>query len=328
MIPYQWYAILAAREVPRSRPIGVRRMGERLVIWRTGAGRVACLRDTCPHRGAALSSGRIRAANVQCPFHGFAFDSSGRCTLVPALGRSVTPAKALAARAYPVREAHGWIWLFWGEPQGELPPIPYFDNLDRSYSYATYPYPWNAHYSRAVENQLDVIHLPFVHRNTIGRGNRTVVDGPIATLEGDTIRLWVHNRTDDGTPAKRADELPTPQRDPFLYFRFPNIWQNNIAPDFKIVAAFAPVDGEHTILYLRTYQRAVRVPGLRELFLAFSLVGNWYIARQDKAVVETQTPKRSDLRIGEHPVQGDGPIILYRRRRRELLDAAGIPEQT
>ena len=28
------------------------------------------------------------------------------------------------------------------------------------------------HYSRAIENQLDTVHVPFIHHNTIGRGGR------------------------------------------------------------------------------------------------------------------------------------------------------------
>ena len=33
-------------------------------------------------------------------------------------------------------------------------------------------------------------------------------------------------------------------------------------------------------------------------------------------------PKRSDLRMGEKLIQGDSPIIAYRRRRQELIEAA------
>jgi phenylpropionate dioxygenase-like ring-hydroxylating dioxygenase large terminal subunit len=327
MIPNQWYAILDSRRIPRHRPVSILRMGEKLVFWRDASGKVVCQRDVCPHRGAALSLGKNLGDRIACPFHGFQFDAAGQCRVVPANGRDAVPPKALHLRTYPVREEFGWIWLYWGEPDGELPPIPYFDNLGPAFSYGTYPYPWKTHYSRAIENQLDVMHLPFVHYNTIGRGDRTVVDGPRASLKGDTIRLWFSNRAEDGSPARRSDEIPTPAGDPLIFFRFPNIWQNNIAPDFKIVAAFAPVDDGNTILYLRVYQRFIRIPLVRDVVNALSLAGSKYIAWQDKRVVETQRPARSDLHIGEHLVPGDGPVILYRRRRRELLDAAGLAEK-
>jgi hypothetical protein len=39
-------------------------------------------------------------------------------------------------------------------------------------------------------------------------------------------------------------------------------------------------------------------------------------------VVETQQPRPSGLRIGEKMIQGDRPIIEYRRRREELIRAS------
>jgi len=51
------------------------------------------------------------------------------------------------------------------------------------------------------------------------------------------------------------------------------------------------------------------------------------IERQDKRVVVTQRPKRSDLRGGEKLIQGDGPIIEYRRKRQALIDAAENAQQ-
>ena len=47
MIPNQWYAVLESNEVRRSVPLGVVRMGEKLVFWRDAHGTVSCLRD-CP----------------------------------------------------------------------------------------------------------------------------------------------------------------------------------------------------------------------------------------------------------------------------------------
>jgi phenylpropionate dioxygenase-like ring-hydroxylating dioxygenase large terminal subunit len=331
MISKQWYVVLESSEVKVGKPVGVTRMGERLVFWRDSQGKVVCMRDLCPHLGAQLSQGKVMHGTIACPFHGFQYDSSGICTYLPAFGKGLEPPKAMHLVSYPVWEAHGYIFLWWhdgtndkdeGLPEKLVEP-DFFDDLDHSgFSKASFHQHWATHYSRVVENQLDVMHLPFVHFNTIGRGGRSVVDGPLVELEGNTINLWVFNRRDDGVPPRKADELDQPSRPPFLIFKFPNLWQNRISEDFRLVVAFVPVDEENTILYGRIYQRVVRVPLLREMMNLAAVIGSDFIARQDRRIVPNQRPKKTGLKIGEKPIQGDRAIITYRRRRFELQQSA------
>jgi phenylpropionate dioxygenase-like ring-hydroxylating dioxygenase large terminal subunit len=313
----------------KSRPVGVTRMGEKLVFWRGPAGKVSCLRDRCVHRGAQLSKGKLTNGYLQCPFHGFEYDPSGRAVLIPANGKHTPVPERFRVHRYPTYEAHGFIWIWWGEhPPQDLQPPRFFDDIDDSFSYGRAYDPWDAHYSRVIENQLDVAHLPFVHYNTIGRGNRTLVDGPVVQWDGgDKFIFYVYNRVDDGTPPRRPEEItPNPARDFWLAFIFPNLWQNHIAEDVRVLAAFVPVDDGHTILYLRFYQRFVRMPLLRDIFNWLSMPSNRYIAHQDRRVVTTQQPKPSALTTNEQLIQADRPIVEYRRRRQELLDAAGRAE--
>ena len=86
MISNQWYAILDSKEVRSRKLVGVTRMGEKLVAWRDSKGQVTVMRDLCPHRGVALSAGELKGDCIMCPFHGFEYDASGRCTLIPANG--------------------------------------------------------------------------------------------------------------------------------------------------------------------------------------------------------------------------------------------------
>lgn len=322
MIPNQWYAILESSEVPAGRLVGVTRMGERLVLWRNGQGELACLRDLCAHRGAALSAGKIVGDHVECPFHGLQYDTSGVCRLIPANGLSAPVPDRYLVHGYPTRESHGFVWIWWGEAQPELPPLPFFDDIDDSYVYSTYRDHWAAHYSRAIENQLDVVHLPFVHKTTIGRGNRTVVDGPRIVANEKGIDVWVHNRKDDGTPPLKPDDMPEPARRSLLQFRFPNVWQNRISDNMRVMIAFAPIDDENTILYLRFYHRLVKLPLVDSLVAKLGMLGSIVVAHQDRRVVVTQRPKRSDMNIGEKLIQGDRPIVAYRTQRRKLIEAA------
>jgi phenylpropionate dioxygenase-like ring-hydroxylating dioxygenase large terminal subunit len=323
MIPKQWYVVMDSTQI-RDKPVGVVRMGEKLVFWRDGSGKVSCLQDKCAHRGVQLSKGRVIGDHIQCPFHGLEYDSFGSVTVIPANGKNTAVPDRFRVLSYPVYEAHSFIWIWWGEkPPKNLKPPRFFTDIDDSLSYSrTYDH-WNAHYSRVIENQLDAAHLPFVHYNTIGRGNRTIVDGPLLQwLNGDMFYVFVHNRVDDGTPPLKPEQMPKPDpvKDFKLEFIFPNLWQNYIGEKVRVMVAFVPVDQENTILYLRFYQKFMRVPVLGKLITRLSTPLNRIITHQDRRVVVTQQPKASALQIGERLFQADRPIIEYRRRRQELME--------
>jgi phenylpropionate dioxygenase-like ring-hydroxylating dioxygenase large terminal subunit len=323
MIPNQWYVVMDSSQV-RDVPVGVTRMGEKLVFWRDGTGQVSCLRDKCVHRGVQLSKGKVLGGRLQCPFHGFEYDASGRVQLIPANGRNAPVPERFRVHNYPTYEAHDFIWIWWGEePPENLQPPRFFDNIGEDFSYGKVYDPWDAHYSRVIENQLDVVHLPFVHHNTIGRGGRTLVDGPLVEWDGDDkFYLYVFNRVDDGTTSRKPEVLSSAGWTFRIEFIFPNLWQNHLSSQARIVIAFAPVDEAHTLLYLRFYQNSLRIPLVRDLFNRLATPFNLIIAHQDRRVVTTQQPKPSGLRIGEKLIQGDRPIVEYRRRRQELMEGA------
>ena len=106
MIPNQWYVLMESKQV-KDKPVGVTRMGNKMVFWRDGEGKVSCLRDRCPHRGVELSKGMVLDGHLQCPFHGFEYDASGRCVLIPANGRNapVPRASKTNRRSPPSRPA-------------------------------------------------------------------------------------------------------------------------------------------------------------------------------------------------------------------------------
>jgi phenylpropionate dioxygenase-like ring-hydroxylating dioxygenase large terminal subunit len=224
---------------------------------------------------------------------------------------------------YPTFEAYGYIWIFWGDDLSLATTKPRFFDVfeaDPAMSYISFQQHWPTHYSRMCENQLDVMHLPFVHASTIGRGQRFVVDGPLVKLNGDLLHLWLYNREDDGRPAVKAEDLPEPMRHPSLEFRFPNLWHNWISDDVHVSAAFVPVDDENSIFYGRFYQRYMRIPLLRELVNQVGKYSSIVIANQDYRVVINQRPKQTDLRMGEKITQADRAILTYRQHRRQLMD--------
>lgn len=316
MIKNQWYGILESKEIKGSKPVGVTRLGEKLVLWRNANGTLNCISDQCCHRGAALHEGKIIHDTVRCPFHGFAYDASGKVVLIPANGSSMPVADRYHVRAFNVTEQHGFVWLWNGEYSDDLPEVPFFPYLRQGFTYGGFSETWPVHYTRAIENQLDVVHLPFVHGNSIGRGNKTVVNGPVVTWEDNLMTFYVNNITDDGTVKPLKPEEIQDYEDLFsLQLQMPNMWQNRISKDVRIVAVFAPVDEGNTRIYLRFYQRFMKAPVLRQMVNGLSNISNKYILHQDRRVVLTQIPKKTELKMGENLIQGDAPIIEYRKRR-------------
>lgn len=316
MIRNQWYGILDAKEVKANKLIGVVRMGEKLVIWKSKNGDIHCIFDKCCHRGASLSAGKLEQDTVRCPFHGLVYDPTGRVIEIPANGKNTPVPERFKVNAYQVKEKYGFIWLWYGDYNDEVPEIPFFKYLRKGFSYSGFSEVWPVHYTRAVENQLDVVHLPFVHGNSIGRGHKTLVNGPVVKWQDNLMTFYVHNMKDDGlTKPLKPSEMEN-YKDYFsLQFQMPNMWQNRISRDIRIVAVFAPIDEENTRIYLRFYQRNLKLPVLKQVFNRLSNIGNRYILHQDRRVVLTQKPKKTELKMKENLIQGDAPIIEYRKRR-------------
>lgn len=325
MIRNQWYVIEESKRIKKGKILALKRLGESLILWRADDGKVVCMKQTCPHLGGDLSSGKITDDHVVCPFHGFHYDAGGQCVRIPALGLGGNIPRSMRVKTYYVHEEHGLVWIYWGKSEEAPPPPLFFPSINEKFHYVSFRQNWKVHYSRMVENQLDVMHLPFVHHNTIGAGGRTVVDGPYVRLENDLLDLWTFNHKEDGRPARRASELPAPYGRPQLQFRFPNLWQNWISDNTRIMVAFVPVDENHTIMLGRFYDRSVKVPILREIYLVVGKMLSHYIASQDRQVVEHLVPNRADYHSGEKPVFTDNGVLTYRKRRQELLN--GDPQK-
>lgn len=321
MIKNQWYGILDAKEIKGNKPIGVTRMGEKLVLWRSSDGTINCLYDTCCHRGAALSSGKVVHDAIQCPFHGFEYDSSGKVISIPANGKNNPVPDRYRVHAYKVVEKYGLVWLWYGEYKEDLPEIPFFEHLKQGFSYGGFSETWAVHYTRAIENQLDVVHLPFVHTNSIGRGHKTLVNGPVVEWEDNLMTFYVNNVQDNGVSKPLKPQEIENYKELFsLQFQMPNSWQNIISDDVRIVAIFAPIDEENTHIYLRFYQKFMNIPVLKQIVNNMSKMSNRYILHQDRRVVLTQIPKKTELGMPEKLIQGDAPIIEYRKKRAELKE--------
>jgi phenylpropionate dioxygenase-like ring-hydroxylating dioxygenase large terminal subunit len=115
-----------SRELARGQVIGRNFLDGRVIVWRGDDGAARVMSAFCPHVGADLSVGAVIGDRVQCAFHHWEYDGTGRCVKT---GIGDPPPPKACLFAFPTRERYGLVWAFNGtEPLFELPSFAYPDD--------------------------------------------------------------------------------------------------------------------------------------------------------------------------------------------------------
>lgn len=133
-----WYPIAASDDLPLRHVYHGQLLGRELAVWRADDGNVNVWENRCLHRGVRLSIGINEGAELKCQYHGWRYaNRSAGCTYIPAHPADA-PARRIANRTYPVREAFGLVWSAVAAPDADLAAMPKGDWL------ALRPLPVNA----------------------------------------------------------------------------------------------------------------------------------------------------------------------------------------
>ncbi len=318
MIPNQWYPICESRNVRAGRPMGLTRLGERLVLWRGSDGRLCCARDVCPHRAARLSLGRIREGCLECPYHGLRFDSAGRCVLIPANGKDSPVQRGFDLDLHEIREVHGLVWLWYGERGAATAEVPWFDEapgLGGNAITVAREYPFS--YLRVMENMTDGHHVPFVHRRSLpGAGTRIVDVTEQVGRDWFSVGMTLRNERPDRWLRRDYRFVST--------LRLPTLATIEVVPGVRFVASATPIDGDRTWLWARYRQewlprwlggRALsRLLALYDLTVIFS----WQDARMLRNQQLDDPADISRYRLFE---ADRGVALYFGMRKRAILEA-------
>ncbi|KAI0504857.1 hypothetical protein KFK09_015811 [Dendrobium nobile] len=169
-----WYPLAPVCDLDKRAPRAIRVLGLDLVVWwdrMEGQWRV--FDDRCPHRLAPLSEGRIdRWGRLQCVYHGWCFDGSGSCELIPQApedGPQVHTSGKACAASYPCCVQNKIVW-FWPRTEPlyknilmkcKPPSIPELD--DPSYASSMGIRDMSYGYEVLIENLLDPAHVRYSH---------------------------------------------------------------------------------------------------------------------------------------------------------------------
>ena len=168
-----WYIAAWAHEVKQG-PLARTICKEPVVLFRDkDTGRAAALEDRCCHRGTPLRFGEVVDGGLQCGYHGMVFDCSGSCVHIP--GQDMISERA-KVRSYPLVEKDEFLWIWLGDPDKadttKILDYPWHNDY-KKWPHRHEMYHVKADYMLMVDNLMDLTHLGYIHKSTIG-GNPKV----------------------------------------------------------------------------------------------------------------------------------------------------------
>jgi nitrite reductase/ring-hydroxylating ferredoxin subunit len=227
---------------PAGAPIRVKLLGESLVLFRDGKGRLGLLDERCPHRTASLYFGRNEAAGLRCAYHGLQFDVDGNCVDLPCIPQTSAEernriARELKMRSYPCIERGGLVWTYMG-PADKKPEFPDLEwtALPQSHRFVT-RHIQECNWLQGLEGGFDATHLTFLHGGS-AEPSRRIVATLYEVLPTDFGFVVATGRD----PGQGGDIM----------------WNLNVMmmPFHKIISSiphaahvWAPIDDENTMLY-------------------------------------------------------------------------------
>jgi nitrite reductase/ring-hydroxylating ferredoxin subunit len=304
--PSAWWALCSVRELGSREPLGVTRLGRRWVLWRDGAGQAHAAPAACPHRGTDLSLGRLRQGRLECRYHGFQFETDGRCVATPCVGAGAKIPPGLHLRPLRVQEMHGFVfaWIGEGEP-AELPALEVPALPGAAERFMT----WPVRCSRVIEAMLDQHHVPFAHRWVVPTGVSRLEPYEAWFDEQGVLRSRGELRREGASSGypMRIDLAP------------PGMLHVSLGGSVGGLVVCTPIDDESTWIGIRYYASVPvlgALPLVNRLAAEVAILGElWFVQPDDMRMVASASPRSGGIEH-EHLVHADKAIALWHAWRR------------
>jgi len=302
-----WYVAGLSKNLT-DKPIKVTMLGADLVLFRDHEGAARCISNVCPHRGSSLADGTLyKDGTLACPFHGWRFNGSGTCTLIPSRRDHEVEVLAPRARtdAYATTEKYGLVWVCLGDDPDAASPIleiPEWD--DDAFRFTSNEEIWEADYHTAKFTNLDYVHLPVVH-GILFQGNENPIQAPehhvTSTDHGFQSVMRVNPAPSEGVWSELREKGA--QVESIMRFFVPGLTLRGQVEiggigsgEFNIFYEFTtPIDEHRTMMrhyFLRNYR-------MEEAFDAEHTRRNLQNVHQDNRLAESQRPKGAP--VGPNP---------------------------
>ena len=316
--PEGWYLVTTRETLLREKLIEKKWMGEDIVAWRDGEGRVCVAESVCPHLGSGLGpkvGGRICDGRLVCPFHGFEFDTTGQCVATP----NAPAPKAARLAVYETREILGMVFAWYGlggrPAHWFLPDDPPAGAEWGELGYRTLRF--HSHPQETAENSVDIGHLRYVHGyENVNPVGSVSVDGAYLKSCFDFKRvrriLGVKDLVYDVSVVTHIHGLG---------YSYVEIHEKTIDMHARLWVLPTPADGEYIDFVLASQLREIRKPrrfvsglGFLPMKLRNRLMNRILLSQQERDVLQDVVIwERKQFRTPPRLCKTDGPIGLYRR---------------
>lgn len=333
-----WYMAAWAHEISDT-PFARTLCNTPLVFFKhPESGAISALADRCCHRAAPLRFGQVVPEGLECGYHGMVFNAQGKCVRIP--GQERIPASA-KVRSYPVALKDEIVWIWMGDPEQADPALivdyPYH-NDHAKWPHKHQVYRVKANYMLLVDNLMDLTHLAFVHRSTIGGNPKAHVEAKMTVTPRDDGLHFIRWLMDTTPPPTYRKAVQIADRiDRWMEFQYiapgtvtqwtggiesgRNALENRDQPGFslRIFHGLTP-ETDTTCFYFWSAANGYRQDdpqATEDLFCEIDTAFN-----EDKAIVEAQQHSLSNEGdTGLVDIVSDAARIHMRRTVKRLIEA-------
>ena len=183
---YGLYAICPSTELQKNKIHYFSLFDEPLLLFRDKNNNVRCIKNICPHRGSSFYGGSISNGELTCPYHGARFSSQGNCQNIDRITCSHIVdnnydnyAKRIHLSQYKVVEKESYIFIYFNDKSETDLNNFNDDSLISNYELTANGFSvkdsvseevlvdFKCDWSRIIENHLDILHIFWVHGDTI-----------------------------------------------------------------------------------------------------------------------------------------------------------------
>jgi len=254
-----WVPAMLSSELPSpgSPPVRVMLLGEKLIGFRDGEGRVGLLENSCPHRGASLFFGRNDACGLRCVYHGWQFDVQGNCIDMPNEPEEGDFKERVKAVAYPCQERGGVVWTYMG-PRKDPPPLPDLEGNMQDTSHETVrAFQLEGNWLQILEGDIDTTHVGFLHYGGLKAEDQPPGSFSEWQLRDKTARFEVIDTEGGSAYGARREAGPGQEYWRIAQFCFPfySFTPPGVLGTKKGGGARVPMDDYHTMNFFMTAGR-------------------------------------------------------------------------